>query len=118
TEGGHQAHLEHVIAQGAVAVVVLSVHVGGNGATDGHLAGTRRDGNEPTQWNRDGQKLINRHTGAHGDHSVGSDGADATQGAIVEHHTTAQLGRVTVTAAESARDGKSGLGQILGHDVL
>ena len=45
--GGDELQPQHVLAEAAVAMVVLAVHVRGHRAADRHLAGAGGDGREP-----------------------------------------------------------------------
>ena|SRR5436190_14742162 len=51
---------DHMPAKRTGAVVILSVHIIGDGSADGHKLSARRDWKEPACWNRDFQNIAER----------------------------------------------------------
>src|SRR5437773_2287532 len=51
---------DHMPAKRTGAVVILSVHIIGDGSADGHKLSARRDWEEPACWNGDFQNIAKR----------------------------------------------------------
>ena len=104
--GHQQVQGPHVVAEAALGVVVLAVHVGGDRAADGHLPGAGQHRHpEPERQQRPHQRVqadpgLDRHRGRFGG---GVDGEDVVQLGQVEGEPAGVLGGVAVAAAESAR---------------
>ena len=84
-------------------MVVLAVHVGRDGSPHRDVAGPRSDGDEPPDGHGVVDELPDTHPRADVDNPVRADGADAPEPHQVEHPAPGVLGRVTVAAAEPAR---------------
>src|ERR1700693_6596638 len=96
-------------------MIVLAVHVGGDGAPEGDLAGSGRDRDEPALWDCHGEKFIDGDTRSDAHDTVGGDGADSPEGAIIEHHSSTALCGVAVTAAQPPRYRSTGFFEFAGH---
>src|SRR5690606_26923994 len=102
--GRVQGEREHVVGEPAVDVVVLAVDVGGDGAADGHVPGTGRDGDEPAERHHAAHDRVEAHARVDTDDpAVEVDLAEAGQHSGVEHGAARVLGGVAVAAAEPAR---------------
>ena len=113
-----QHHLErqHVVPDGTVAVVVLSVDVVGDGAADSDVPRSGRHGKEPAPWNARAKDPINglpRHHGHRAGLRIQPD--QAPHGGHVQDGPAGVLGHVAVTATHPARQNpaRSGLSQCL-----
>ena len=58
--GHQQVEGAHVVAEAALGVVVLAVHVGGDRTADGHLAGARQHRHPEPEWQ---QRAHQQHQG-------------------------------------------------------
>ena len=103
--GGDQVHRQHVVAEAAVAVVVLAVDVGGDRAADRHLPGARQHRHPPAERQRGPHERVQADAGVDDrDARVGVDRGRAGEPGHVEHDAAGVLRRVAVGAAEAAGD--------------
>jgi hypothetical protein len=112
----HQLETNHVISETAFAVVVLAMHIGGDGATHGHVAGAWGDGQKEASGHHSPQQSIEADACASGDPGMGGIRADLIEGRQIEHGAPFALGRIPISPAEAAADqagGGSGLDQRL-----
>ena len=104
--GHQQVEGLHVVAEAALGVMVLAVHVGGDRPTDGHLPGARQHRDpEAERQQRPHQRIqadpgLDGHRGWFG---AGVDGEDLVQLGQVEGDPAGVLGGVAVAAAQSPR---------------
>ena len=102
--GCQELEPDHVVAEGAVAVMVLPVHVCGDRAADRDVPGTRRDRHEEAHRDEQLHELLDAHPGV--DRRLARllvDLPDGGQQRHREHAAAGVLRGVAVAAAEPAR---------------
>ena len=114
---GDQSQAGHVRSERPVDVVVLAVHVGGDGPAEGDAPGPGRDRDEPALGHAQGEEVVVGVAGADLDQSVGADLGDPPEAGVVDDDAARDLGRVAVAAPQAARDDRAA-GEGLGDLVL
>ena len=101
----YQSEAQHVLAKGAIDVVIFAVHVSGHCARQGDLARAGSHGYEPALRHGDAQQVIKGESRTGGNHPGGGiKVVNVVKATVIKNETTAHLGRVAVTATEAAAD--------------
>jgi hypothetical protein len=104
--GRDQRHPLHVLAEAAVAVVVLAVHVARDRAAHRHLSRPRRDRQEPAERQHRRRQPVERYARLHRDRAaLHVERQQPVQPGRVDHEAAGVLGGVAVRPAEPACDG-------------
>ena len=107
--GGHDREGNDGIAPGPNLVVVLAVHIRGNGPPDGDLPGAGRDRYEPAERHQPADERVDGGARVRGHHArFEVQVVDARDGSCVDHHPARVLGRVSVGTAQPAGDQATG----------
>ena len=103
--GNQQFHRHHMVTEGAGRVVVLTVNVGANGATNGHLAGARQHRNPQAIRQGGLHQLVKSDTTIHVDNGgLRVDGVNVIHRLHVNDQAASVLGRVAIGAAHAPGD--------------
>ena len=104
--GHQQIEGDHMVAEAALSVMVLAVHVGGDRPADRDLAGARQHRNPQTEGQHRPHQQIKADPGLHGHGgrlADGVEGQDPVHPGQIHGGAAGVLGGVAVAAAESAR---------------
>ena len=119
--GHQQVEGDHVVAEAALGVVVLAVHVGGDRAADRDLPGARqhRDPQAERQHRPHQQIQADARLHRHGGRLVGGvEGQDPVHPGQVHRRAARVLGGVAVAAPEPARHHPATVGGAQGRDGI
>jgi len=84
-------------------MMVLPMHVGGDGASDGHEPGAGGDRREPAERDQPAHELVQAGAGSDGHQAAFAvEGSDPAERGHVEHASAGVLGRVAVASAEAS----------------
>jgi hypothetical protein len=94
-----------MISETSLDMVILAMDVRRDGPTDGHVAGTRRDGDEVATRDEQAHQFVEAHTGTDG-HGIVAFVDDRSRRSIGEgqHATSRVLRGVTVTSTQAPNE--------------